>query len=228
MRVSRPSAAERRDFRRLRRGPRRVTSWPSSSTKFAMVPWSRDVLRLRVSWLCVSVVVGTLMASCKQGGSDESPAPLNSSSLLDMPPLESHHAKLWPLSVRRAAEASHDVVQDSYCGPAAMYMILKHFGRDTRLIDLERAIGASTGYSALELKRLGESAGLSVRGLKLPVERLREVPMPAIAHVHGEHFVVIRSADSHGLVVDDPALGRLRLDEATFDQYWDGVILVFL
>ena len=137
----------------------------------------------------------------------------------------------WATSIDPSAPAPGQVVRQqkrSDCGPAALQMILKHHGvTSTTLAELEVATGTGPdGTSMLALKRTAEQSGLASQGLRLPVERLHDIPMPAIAHVHGDHFVVIRSAGEE-LVIDDPSLGRLRMSARTFERSWDGVVLTF-
>ncbi len=137
----------------------------------------------------------------------------------------------WAASIDPTAPGFGEVVRQqkrSDCGPAALKMVFEHYGiTGTTLAELEAATGTGPdGTSMLALKKAAEAQGLNGQGLRLPVERLDDIPMPAIAHVHGDHFVVIRSAGEE-LVVDDPSLGRLRMSIRTFERSWDGVLLAF-
>ena len=137
----------------------------------------------------------------------------------------------WAASIDPTAPAVGQIVRQqktSDCGPAALKMVLDHHGiTGATLAELELATGTGPdGTSMLALKRAAEARGLNGQGLRLPVERLDDIPLPAIAHVHGDHFVVIRSAGEE-LVVDDPSLGRLRMNARTFDRSWNGVVLTF-
>ncbi len=137
----------------------------------------------------------------------------------------------WAASIDPTAAGFGQVVRQqkrSDCGPAALKMIFDHYGiTGTTLAELEVATGTGPdGTSMLALKKAAEARGLAGHGLRLPVERLDDIPMPAIAHVHGDHFVVIRSAGDE-LVIDDPSLGRLRMSSSTFERSWDGVLLTF-
>ena len=137
----------------------------------------------------------------------------------------------WAASIDPTAPAVGQIVRqqkNSDCGPAALKMVLDHHGiTGATLAELELATGTGPdGTSMLALKRAAEARGLDGQGLRLPVERLDDIPLPAIAHVHGDHFVVIRSAGEE-LVVDDPSLGRLRMNARTFDRSWNGVVLTF-
>ncbi len=137
----------------------------------------------------------------------------------------------WAAALDPSAPAPGEVVRQqrrSDCGPAALKMVLDHWGiQDVTLAELEIATGTGPdGTSLLALKKAAEERGVTSQGLRLPVHRLREVPLPAIAHVHGDHFVVIRSTGDE-LVIDDPSLGRLRMSSRVFARSWDGVVLSF-
>ena len=107
-------------------------------------------------------------------------------------------------------------------------MILHYHGiTDSTLDELDAATSSGPkGSTFLALKRAAESRGLSSLAFRLPIEELSNVPMPAIAHVHGDHFVVIRSI-ANDVIVDDPSLGRLRMSRTTFLRAWDGSVLTF-
>lgn len=137
----------------------------------------------------------------------------------------------WAAALDPSAPAPGEVVRQqrrSDCGPAALKMVLNHWGiQDVTLAELEIATGTGPdGTSLLALKKAAEERGVTSQGLRLPVHRLREIPLPAIAHVHGDHFVVIRSTGDE-LVIDDPSLGRLRMSSRVFARSWDGVVLSF-
>jgi ABC-type bacteriocin/lantibiotic exporter with double-glycine peptidase domain len=54
------------------------------------------------------------------------------------------------------------------------------------------------------------------------------MPLPAIASVNGDHFVVVRRVAADGVLeVDDPAIGRLHWPLAAFRRAWAGLVLVF-
>ena len=137
---------------------------------------------------------------------------------------------LWRTSIDQF-DPTYSVVRQrsaSDCGAAALSMILEHF--DIARRDLtELTVATSTGRdgtSLLALKRVAEQRGLRSQGLRLTMDGLEGLAMPAIAHVHGHHFVVVRSVGRQ-VVVDDPAIGRLRMRRATFARAWDGLVLTF-
>ena len=137
----------------------------------------------------------------------------------------------WLASRDPSASSAGEVIRQrgrSDCGAAALAMVFNHHGIEWRtLAELETALRTrSDGASLAALKEAAEERGLLSQGLRSDVEALRRLPMPAIAHVHRSHFVVVRRTGDR-LVVDDPAIGRLQMSEAAFDRVWDGVILTF-
>jgi ABC-type bacteriocin/lantibiotic exporter with double-glycine peptidase domain len=80
----------------------------------------------------------------------------------------------------------------------------------------------------LGLKRAVEAHGLRASAWRLAPQDLRKVPLPAVAFVEGDHFVVVESVTLDGRVnVLDPARGRLRYPPEAFNQHWLGQTLVF-
>lgn len=139
---------------------------------------------------------------------------------------------VWAASLDHAAPVPADFVSqrgDSDCGPASLKMVLDHHGfHAVTLEEIESAAAIGPrGTSLLALKKISEDQGLRSRGLQLSIEKLADLPMPAIAHVHGDHFVVLRSIDASGVVVDDPSIGRLRMSSTSFGRAWGGIVLVF-
>jgi len=114
------------------------------------------------------------------------------------------------------------------CGPAAAKMFLDHYGIESDLEGLHSEMECGPqGTTMLRVKKAIESRGLKCQGLRVPEDRLEDIPLPAIAHVHGDHFAVIRSVKLWSeMIVDDPSLGRLKMTVDLFGSHWDGVVLV--
>lgn len=128
----------------------------------------------------------------------------------------------------RQGEPAARQIGPADCGPAALAMILDHHGVPATLPEITRATGAGAeGTSLLALRRVAAELGLPSQGRRVGWEGLLELPLPAIAHVHGDHFVVLRRIDGREVVVDDPAVGRLRMRAGLFRSAWRGVVLAF-
>lgn len=115
------------------------------------------------------------------------------------------------------------------CGVVCLQMALRMQGITTTLENLRRiAHTTEAGTSMLGLKRAAEAYGVTVSTWRLASEDLAKSPMPAIAFVDGDHFVLIESIGRDGKVnVLDPARGRLRYPAQTFNERWHGQTLLF-
>ncbi len=138
---------------------------------------------------------------------------------------------LWRLGGVRLA--SDDVVLQEFrndCGPAALKMILEHYGVSLSLDECRREVGLkSGGTSMLRLLEIAERHGIRARGMRYDLNHLEEIPIPLIAYLRIGHFVVVEEIDckARQFIVKDPALGRLRLSADEFAGLWRGESLVF-
>ena len=115
------------------------------------------------------------------------------------------------------------------CGAATLKMVFASHGIERDLGALELQLETrDRGTSLRNLRLVAESEGLHARSWKLTPKDLRKAPLPAIAFVNGDHFVVVRRfVDSDSLEVEDPALGRLHWPLEKFRSRWSGETLVF-
>jgi ATP-binding cassette subfamily B protein len=58
--------------------------------------------------------------------------------------------------------------------------------------------------------------------VKASKSRLHELPMPLVAHVEGNHWVVVYDADARSVRIADPALGLVRQSRREFEDRWSG------
>ena len=116
----------------------------------------------------------------------------------------------------------------SDCGAAALAMVLASFDRPVpvELLEDELPIGPR-GTSMLALRDSAARHGLEATGWRVSWAHLASVPLPAIAFVDGDHFVVVLRADASMVELADPSRGRLRLSRRAFARRWRGEILTF-
>jgi ABC-type bacteriocin/lantibiotic exporter with double-glycine peptidase domain len=108
-------------------------------------------------------------------------------------------------------------------------MVLAEHGINREIGDLVAELRTTDrGTSLLDMRLVSTKVGLPARSWRLGELDLCGAPLPAIAFVYGDHFVVIRQLVAPDLLeVDDPALGRLRWPVASFCKVWSGEILIF-
>ena len=111
---------------------------------------------------------------------------------------------------------SHD------CGPAALKIIAKHFGKYYSLQYLRDRCGITKeGVSLHDISVGAENIGLRTLAVKCDVnEVVNSVPFPAIIFWNNNHFVVVYHADKKRIYVSDPARGRVKYSHETFKQGW--------
>jgi ABC-type bacteriocin/lantibiotic exporter with double-glycine peptidase domain len=115
------------------------------------------------------------------------------------------------------------------CGAACLKMVFATHGIERDLHHLETALDTKAqGTSLRNLRMVAQREGLRARSWKLSTADLLQAPLPAIAFINGDHFVVVRRrVGSDSLEVDDPALGRLHWPVTAFDARWSGEVLIF-
>lgn len=135
------------------------------------------------------------------------------------------------------------VVRQQYdfsCGSAALATVLTyHYGRPTRereTFDLMYEMGDQArirqqGFSMLDMKRYLATQGLASDGFRIPLEKLEELGIPAIALVDIEgyrHFVVVKGIKGDRVLVGDPALGVKDYSRAEFEDIRSNDILFLI
>src|ERR1700754_4898033 len=112
------------------------------------------------------------------------------------------------------------------CGAAALAMVLAHHGAWIPLERLRVVCGVSRdGSKASNIVRAGRTFGLWAKGFRKEPTTLHELPMPCIIHWNFNHFVVLEGIDGDRVYINDPAMGRRRLDMAELDLAFTGVAL---
>ena len=104
------------------------------------------------------------------------------------------------------------------CGLTCLAMVLRYFGHHTSLQQArEMCPSGRDGVTAGAIARGARSAGLEVTPYRPEPGCASSVPLPAIAHWAGNHFVVVERATNRHVTVVDPRTGRQRMPVADFD-----------
>ncbi|WP_242345365.1 peptidase domain-containing ABC transporter [Anaeromyxobacter terrae] len=118
-------------------------------------------------------------------------------------------------------------IEVTECGAACLSMILGHYGHHAPLAEVRQACGISRdGADALALVRAAREYGLTVQGVRVEMDQLAQLALPAILHWDFDHFLVLERLTSTHAVLVDPAIGRrsIRLDE--LGRHFTGVALM--
>jgi predicted double-glycine peptidase len=86
----------------------------------------------------------------------------------------------------------------------------------------------SVGFSMLDMRTYLETRGFAADGLRLSLDRLATLGVPAIAlitHNNYRHFVVVKGVSATHVLVGDPTFGLQTYTRADFEAVWNGVVL---
>jgi ATP-binding cassette subfamily B protein len=114
------------------------------------------------------------------------------------------------------------------CGAAALAMVCRHYGRAVSLARIRQLCFTSTdGTSLRALCRAATELGLAARPVKASPRNVPQMPLPAIVHWEGNHWVILYDVTDSHVRIADPALGRRRLSRADFERRWSGYTALF-
>ena len=112
------------------------------------------------------------------------------------------------------------------CGLACLAMVLNHHGVVTDLAALRtRHTVSLTGMTLSTLTAIAQKEALGTRGLRLSLNELPQLRLPAILHWDLNHFVVLKEVGRDHVVVHDPAFGERRLSLVEASRHFTGVAL---
>src|SRR5258706_7672327 len=112
------------------------------------------------------------------------------------------------------------------CGLASIGMVAWFHGHRIDLAGMRRRFTVSLkGATLAYLMQVAGALHLAPRPLRLELEELPQLRAPCILHWDLNHFVVLKSADSRGAVIRDPAFGTRRLSYAEISKHFTGIAL---
>jgi ATP-binding cassette, subfamily B, bacterial CvaB/MchF/RaxB len=112
------------------------------------------------------------------------------------------------------------------CGLASIGMVACFHGHRIDLAALRRRFAVSLKGSTLAfLMQVAGKLHLAPRPLRLELEELPQLRAPCILHWDLNHFVVLKAADSRGVLIHDPAVGPRRLTTAQVSKHFTGIAL---
>ena len=112
------------------------------------------------------------------------------------------------------------------CGLACLCMVATYWGHNIDIASMRRRFSVSLkGVTLKGLMAMAQGLSLQTRPLKLDMQHLPELKLPAILHWDLNHFVVLRSVTDKYAVIHDPSVGTRRLPLAEFAKHFTGVAL---
>jgi ATP-binding cassette subfamily B protein len=117
-------------------------------------------------------------------------------------------------------------IEVAECGAACLTMILAYHGHHAPLAELRQACGVSRGGAdALAVVRAARRYGLAADGVKVDMEQLPKLALPAVLHWDFEHFLVLERLTRKGAILVDPAVGRRTISLQEMGRHFTGIAL---
>jgi ATP-binding cassette subfamily B protein RaxB len=105
-------------------------------------------------------------------------------------------------------------------------MIASFYGHRIDLNTLRRQhLFSLNGVTLKSLVEIARHLKLASRAVRLEPDDLKQLKLPAVLHWDMNHFVVVKSVNSKGLVLHDPALGEKRMSWSEASKHLTGVAL---
>jgi HlyB family type I secretion system ABC transporter len=114
------------------------------------------------------------------------------------------------------------------CGAASLAMVCRHYGRDVSLSLIRRLCHVSQDGSSLKaICHAATELGLAARSVKASQRNLPDMPLPAIVHWEGNHWLVLFDVGKNYVRVADPAKSIRRIPLKEFEEKWSGYAALF-
>ncbi|MFM9047340.1 MAG: peptidase domain-containing ABC transporter [Cyanobium sp.] len=118
------------------------------------------------------------------------------------------------------------------CGAACIATVALQHGKRLRLSRIRELVGTgSAGTTLLGLRRGADAVGFHARAVRAEpelIDQLEAIPLPAICHWKGNHWVVLHGRQGKTFILADPAVGIRRLRRAEFLEGWSNGVLLLL
>ncbi|RKR80554.1 ATP-binding cassette subfamily B protein [Mucilaginibacter gracilis] len=115
------------------------------------------------------------------------------------------------------------------CGPACLVMIASAYKKEYALQTIrERSFLTKEGVSLLGISDAARSIGFEPTSVKVPLEHLKNLPLPCILHWKQNHFVVLyeikqqKFSNRYLFKIADPGYGLISLNQENFLKSWAG------
>ncbi|MGJ8560446.1 MAG: peptidase domain-containing ABC transporter [Litorimonas sp.] len=112
------------------------------------------------------------------------------------------------------------------CGLACLAMVSRFHGHDVDLNSLrEKYLLSMHGTSLKQIIKISGELTLSPRALKVDLDQLHKLALPAILHWDLNHFVVLTRVRKDHVEIIDPGIGRRRLTLSKVSDHFTGIAL---
>ena len=114
------------------------------------------------------------------------------------------------------------------CGLACLAMIARYHGHDIDLNVLRRKhLVSMTGVSLKSVIAIADGLHLSSRPLRLDMDHLEKLQLPAMLHWDLNHYVVLKSIKGDQAEIVDPGVGLRKMSLSRLSNHFTGIAVEF-
>jgi len=112
------------------------------------------------------------------------------------------------------------------CGLACLVMIAQHHGLAVDLNGLrQRYPSSALGDRLRTLMKVADQLGFSSRAMRIELDSLSRLALPAILHWDLNHYVVLTKVSKRSIVIHDPSVGARTISLSEVSDRFTGVVL---
>ena len=112
------------------------------------------------------------------------------------------------------------------CGITCLAMVAYYHGYKINMLAMRQQYPMGMqGITVKQILKVADDIGLSGRVLKLELGQLAKIKGPAILHWNFNHFVTLKSVSRNGVVIHDPAKGKVKLDWNQVSESFTGIAI---
>ncbi len=119
-------------------------------------------------------------------------------------------------------------IDEMDCGATSLAIVCRYFGKAISLARIRQLV--HTGLDGASLRAICEGAnelGLAARAVKASPDNLDQIPLPAVVHWDGNHWVVLYGVAPDHVRVSDPGVGKRKVPRKVFLEKWTGYAALF-
>lgn len=115
------------------------------------------------------------------------------------------------------------------CGAACLAMVLAYHGHHAPLAEIRQVCGVDRdGVSALAIQTAAVGYGMDAATVRVDVEHLGKLQVPAILHWDFDHYLVLERISRRRAILVDPIQGRYRIGLEDLGRHFTGVALLLV
>lgn len=120
------------------------------------------------------------------------------------------------------------ILQTEYseCALACLAMMSGYYGHKIDIITLRNKYSVSQhGVTLKDIIKIAEKMNMSSRAVRLDIDEINRLKMPAVLHWDMNHFVVLKKVHKKKIVIHDPAVGVRDVTFNDLGKHFTGVAL---